>query len=41
MLERIGNLSRRELLKLFGISVGTSLAGEAHGRGRFKHKVGK
>src|SRR6266700_3394433 len=29
MLERIGNLSRRELLKLFGISVGTSLAGEA------------
>ena len=29
MRERIGNLSRRELLKLFGISVGTSLAGEA------------
>src|SRR5712691_1051171 len=29
MRERIANLSRRELLKLFGISVGTSLAGEA------------
>src|SRR5262245_65188245 len=29
MRERIGNLSRRELLKLFGISVGASLAGEA------------
>src|SRR5438445_9468200 len=29
MREQIGNLSRRELLKLFGISVGASLAGEA------------
>ena len=29
MRERIGNLSRRELLKLFGISMGASLAGEA------------
>src|SRR3989442_3801348 len=29
MRERIANLSRRELQKLFGISVGTSLAGEA------------
>src|SRR5438128_9591419 len=29
MRERIGNLSRRELLKLFGITMGTSLAGEA------------
>jgi Protein of unknown function (DUF1501) len=29
MQERIGNLSRRELLKLFGITVGGSLAGEA------------
>src|SRR5207253_11073348 len=29
MRERIGNLSRRELLKLFGVSMGASLAGEA------------
>jgi len=29
MREGIGNLSRRELLKLFGITVGSSLAGEA------------
>jgi hypothetical protein len=29
MRERIGNLSRRELLKLFGMSMGASLAGEA------------
>jgi hypothetical protein len=29
MREPIGNLSRRELLKLFGVGVGTSLAGEA------------
>src|SRR5262245_17899104 len=29
MRERLGNLSRRELLKLFGITVGASLAGEA------------
>src|SRR5437763_10202840 len=29
MRERIGDLSRRELLKLFGITVGGSLAGEA------------
>src|SRR2546428_7472346 len=29
MREQIGNLSRRELIKLFGISVGASLAGEA------------
>src|SRR5438876_6654214 len=29
MRERIGNLSRRELLKLFGITMGASLAGEA------------
>src|SRR5438093_2941654 len=29
MRERIGNLSRRELLQLFGVSVGASLAGQA------------
>jgi len=29
MRERLGNLSRRELLKLFGIGVGAGLAGEA------------
>src|SRR4030095_9434687 len=29
MRDRIGNLSRRELLKLFGITMGASLAGEA------------
>src|SRR5438552_15602358 len=29
MREQIGNLGRRELHKLFGISVGASLAGEA------------
>src|SRR5438128_12634449 len=29
MRKRIGDLSRRELLKLFGVSVGASLAGEA------------
>ena len=29
MEKRIGNLSRRELLKLFGVSVGASLAGQA------------
>ena len=28
MRERLGNLSRRELLKLFGVSVGATLAGE-------------
>jgi len=39
MQKRIRDLSRRELLKLFGISVGASIAGQATGRLRSKHKV--